>query len=174
MISVPASEKQKRLGSKEYRQQNKKYFGGPKFETLVSDVDNPLNNSSPPPNKKNSVIADSHRTYTCMYICIYVYAYIYIYIYIYIYTYIHIIATLSVGPRATWPKRCDPRKDFASNRRPSGRQAGLAGSEGLWAFIKGGCSRRGVQWMEVVSNNETAYTIMSTTTPCFHCTPLES
>ena len=87
MISVPASEKQKRLGSKEYRQQNKKYFGGPKFETLVSDVDNPLNNSSPPPNKKNSVIADSHRTYTCMYICIYVYAYIYIYIYIYLYTY---------------------------------------------------------------------------------------
>ena len=41
-----------------------------------------------------------------------------------------------------------------------------------WIFIKGGCSRRGVQWMGVVLCNKTACAIMSTTTPCFHCTPL--
>ena len=41
-----------------------------------------------------------------------------------------------------------------------------------WVFIKGGCSRRGVQWMGVVLYNKTAYNTMRTTTPCFHCTPL--
>ena len=29
-----------------------------------------------------------------------------------------------------------------------------------WLFIKGGCSRRGVQWMGVVLYNKTAYNIM--------------
>ena len=38
--------------------------------------------------------------------------------------------------------------------------------------LQGGCSRRGVQWMGVSLYNETAYDIMQTTTPCFHCTPL--
>ena len=41
-----------------------------------------------------------------------------------------------------------------------------------WVFIKGGCSRRGVQWIGVLSCNKTAYHIMWTTTPCFHGTPL--
>ena len=30
----------------------------------------------------------------------------------------------------------------------------------LWVFIKGGCCRRGVQWMGVVLYNKTAYNIM--------------
>ena len=42
----------------------------------------------------------------------------------------------------------------------------------VWVFIKGGCSRRGVQWMGVVLSNNTAYNMMWSTTPCFHCTPL--
>ena len=42
----------------------------------------------------------------------------------------------------------------------------------IWVFIEGGCSRRGVQRMGVVLYNKTAYNIMWTTTPCFHCTPL--
>ena len=29
-----------------------------------------------------------------------------------------------------------------------------------WVFIKGGCSRRGVQWMGVVLYNKTVYNIM--------------
>ena len=29
-----------------------------------------------------------------------------------------------------------------------------------WVFIKGGCSRRGVQWMGVVLHSKTAYNIM--------------
>ena len=29
-----------------------------------------------------------------------------------------------------------------------------------WVFIKGGCSRRGVQWMGVVLYNKTAYLMM--------------
>ena len=30
----------------------------------------------------------------------------------------------------------------------------------IWVFIKGGCSRRGVQWMGVVLYNKTAYDVM--------------
>ena len=41
-----------------------------------------------------------------------------------------------------------------------------------WVFIKGGCSRRGVQRMGVVLYNKLVCYIMSTTTPCFHCNPL--
>ena len=41
-----------------------------------------------------------------------------------------------------------------------------------WVFIKGGCSRRGVQWMGVVLYNKLVYNIIQITTPCFHCTPL--
>ena len=41
-----------------------------------------------------------------------------------------------------------------------------------WVVIKGRCSRRAVQWMGVVWYNKTAYNIMWTTTPCFHCTLL--
>ena len=40
-----------------------------------------------------------------------------------------------------------------------------------WVFIKGGCSRRGVQWMGVVLHNKIVYNIIEITTPCFHCTP---
>ena len=36
---------------------------------------------------------------------------------------------------------------------------GAASRARLWAFIKGGCSRRGVQWMGVVLYNQTAYHI---------------
>ena len=41
-----------------------------------------------------------------------------------------------------------------------------------WVFIKGGCSRRGVQWMGVVLHNKTAFSIIQIPTPCFHCNPL--
>ena len=41
-----------------------------------------------------------------------------------------------------------------------------------WVFIKGGCSRRGVQWMGVVSYSKPVYNIIRITTPCFHRTPL--
>ena len=33
-------------------------------------------------------------------------------------------------------------------------------STGEWVFIKGGCSRRGVQWMGAVLHNRTAYNRM--------------
>ena len=41
-----------------------------------------------------------------------------------------------------------------------------------WVFITGACSGREVQSMGVASYNKTAYNIVQTTTPCFHCTPL--
>ena len=37
---------------------------------------------------------------------------------------------------------------------------------------RGGAVGGWVQWMGVVLYNKTAYNIMYTTTPCFHCTPL--
>ena len=49
-------------------------------------------------------------------------------------------------------------------RNAAGRPSGYSS--------KGGCSRRGVQWMGVALYNNTAYNLMHTTTPCFHCTPL--
>ena len=44
--------------------------------------------------------------------------------------------------------------------------------EGIWVFITGGCSGRGVQWMGVVLYNKLVYNTIQFTTPCFHCTPL--
>ena len=41
-----------------------------------------------------------------------------------------------------------------------------------WVFIKGGCSRRGVQWMGVAFYNKLVYNIIQITTFCFYCTPL--
>ena len=42
----------------------------------------------------------------------------------------------------------------------------------FWVFIKGGCSRRGVQWMGIVLYDQLVCNIIWITTPCFHCTPL--
>ena len=42
----------------------------------------------------------------------------------------------------------------------------------LWAFVRGGCSRRGVQWIGVVLYSKIVYNIIQITTPCFHCSPL--
>ena len=41
-----------------------------------------------------------------------------------------------------------------------------------WAFITGGCSGRGAQWMGVVLYNELVHNVIWITAPCFHCTPL--
>ena len=47
----------------------------------------------------------------------------------------------------------------------------LASNPRLWIFITGGCSRRRVQWMGVVSYCKLVYNTIQITTPCFHCTP---
>ena len=74
-------------------------------------------------------------------------------------------------------------KTFMLRPRKHGRVHGMRGtlvnkplvltpSGSQWVFIQGGCSRRGVQWIGVVSYNKLVYDITSITTPCFHCTPL--
>ena len=73
----------------------------------------------------------------CIHVCVHTYIYIYIYTHIYIYIYICIWVagdlTLCIA---------------------------AYGRHRLWVFIKGGCSRRGVQWMGVVLYNKTAYNTM--------------
>ena len=39
-----------------------------------------------------------------------------------------------------------------------------------WAFIKGGCSGRGVRWFGVVLCNKPVHNGIQITKPCFHCT----
>ena len=79
----------------------------------------------------------------------------YIYIYIYsVYIYIHIIHDqFRVVPRS--------RADGVDAKRKQ-----------TWVIIKGGCSRRGVQWMGVVLHSKLVHSTMQITTPCFHYTPL--
>ena len=42
----------------------------------------------------------------------------------------------------------------------------------LGTHYRGGCSRRGVQWMWVVLCSKLVHNTIQITTPCFHCTPL--
>ena len=50
--------------------------------------------------------------------------------------------------------------------------AGAGGRRSPWVFIKGGCSRRGMQWIGVVLYSKIVYNTVQITTPCFHSTPL--
>ena len=80
---------------------------------------------------------------------------------------------------------------FAGNKNDRRRKGGLWESRGLplasphlthlthplshlahlWILCRGGCSRRGVQWMGVVLYSNLVYNTIQITTPCFHCTP---
>ena len=81
------------------------------------------------------------------------YIYIYIYIYMYtVYTCIH-INRVRVGP---FPFPVSPFPRFPVSPFPRLIRLALCclplsiSSLDYWVFIKGGCSRRGVQWMGVV------------------------
>ena len=91
-----------------------------------------------------------------------------------------------VGGGCTWQRAdsCSRHRDFMTVS-PSHMQSmigqalageGIAQQHGCylrWVFIKGGCSRRGVQRMGVVLYEKLVYIIIQITTPCFHCTPFD-
>ena len=109
-----------------------------------------------------------------IYIYIYVYIYIHVHLYIYIYThmyiYVHVCVCMYVYI-CMYVCVCIyiyiyiHRHDYWQHQLRSERT-------GIWVFVKGGCSRRGVQWMGVALYNKVVYNILYTTSPCFHCTPL--
>ena len=82
--------------------------------------------------------------------------YIYIYIererdaYIYIYIHTHLYPLSCHAPPPEQLSESDPRVTL---RRSRGRIP-------FWVFIKGGCSRRGVQWMGLVLYDKTACNIV--------------
>ena len=94
--------------------------------------------------------------YLIMYLCVYIYIYIhntYVYMYICIRIYVH-----------AYMYKCISLTDSQCGHRPA-RPEVQSRSPGprdprLWAFIKGGCSRRGVRWMGVVLYSKTVCNIM--------------
>ena len=119
----------------------------------------------------------------------YVYVHVCIYIYIYIYTHMHTYTCMHVfntngGHTDQYCKHCIYCNNENAPLNYIGDKAGqhhASSPQSLWPTgwetasgysSKGWCSRRGVQWMGVVSYSKAAYNIMQIATPCFHCTPL--
>ena len=78
--------------------------------------------------------------------------------YMYIYIYIYIYRERERERERGFAKDCLGEDPDSVATRSSGAEI-LRGRTD-WVFIKGGCSRRGVQWMGVISYNKTAHNIM--------------
>ena len=106
------------------------------------------------------------RHILCMCVYIYIYIYIYIHTYIYIYRYMYLSLSLYIYIYSTC---LQVAVEVVVHCREGDtlRAVGRA-----WILCRGGCSRRGVQWIGVVLYDKLVYNMAQITTPGFHCTPL--